>query len=300
MEKYLIVIVGPTASGKTGLGIELSQIFNAPILSADSRQFYREISIGTAKPTDEELSQAPHYFIDNLSVHDEYSVGDYEKESIELLNRIYEEKNIAILLGGSGLFVNAVLFGLDEFPDVPNSIREKYKEMELKKGIHVLQKELEQKDPEYYSKVDIRNPHRLIRALSVIEVSGRPYSSFLNRPKKKRNFKPIIIYLAWDREQLYDRINRRVDMMMEAGHLAEVESVFYLRDLNALQTVGYQELFDYLEGATDLGTALELMKRNTRRYAKRQMTWFRKMENKASFHPDSKKGIIQYINEQMN
>ncbi len=300
MKNYLIVIAGPTASGKTSLGIQLSQHFNAPILSADSRQFYKEMSIGTAKPTHDELNAAPHHFIDTLSIQDDYSVGDYEKDAITLLDKKFSKNNIAILLGGSGLYIKAVLEGLDVFPEVKESIKNYYIQLHLKEGVEVLQNELKEKDPIFYQKVDIQNPHRLIRALSVIKASGKPFSNFQNQEKKNRNFEPIIINLQWEREELYKRINDRVDLMMENGQLEEARSLFHLKDLNALQTVGYQELFEFFDQKISLVEAIELIKRNSRRYAKRQMTWFRKMENSVSFHPSKLQDILNYIASKLN
>ncbi|MGK0388625.1 MAG: tRNA dimethylallyltransferase [Maribacter sp.] len=295
MSKYLIVIVGATASGKTSLGIRLAQKYDTVILSADSRQFYREMSIGTAKPTEEELVAAPHHFIDNLSIHDKYSVGDYEKEAITLLDEIFETKDVALMVGGSGLFIKSVLEGLDEFPDVPNEIKEKLIQLEKEEGIEALQNMLKEKDPNYFSEVDIHNPHRLIRALSVIEASGKPFSSFRNQAAKKRNFQAIIIQLDWEREKLYERINQRVDLMLEAGLLDEVKSLLPLKYLNALQTVGYQEIFDYLDNNISKEEAIRLVKRNSRRYAKRQMTWLRKMENTKAFLPSDLDKIASYL-----
>ncbi len=298
-KKYLITIVGPTASGKTSLAIQIAQQYNTCILSADSRQFYKEISIGTAKPTLEELKMVPHYFINNLSIHDHYSVGDYEEEVIDVLHELFQEKDIVILAGGSGLFINAVLFGLDQFPDVDETIKKKYIQLFEEKGIQFLQKELKEKDPEYFNDVDIQNPHRLMRALGVIEVSGTTFSSFRTQEKKTREFIPMIINLNWDREKLYERINKRVDIMMSEGLLEEVKSVLNFKHINSLQTVGYRELFEYFEGEVTLEKAIELIKRNTRRYAKRQITWFKKLENKVSFHPSQITEIYQYIDSKI-
>ncbi len=301
MKNFLIVIAGPTASGKTSLAIELAKRYNTSILSCDSRQFYRELSIGTAKPTSEELAEAKHYFIDSLSIHNEYSVGDYETSAVSLLEELYASKqNPVILTGGSGLYIKAALEGFDTFPEVTETIKDKYIELEKNEGILMLQKELREKDPEYYNQVDTNNPHRLIRALSVIEASGNPFSFYRKQGKKERNFEPIIINLEWERKELYERINKRVDMMMEAGQLAEAKSLHHLKHLNALQTVGYQELFEYFDGNISLPEAIELIKRNTRRYAKRQMTWFRKMENTTTFHPSQLEEIIEYINSRIN
>ncbi len=299
MQKYLIVIAGPTASGKTSLGIELANHFGTSIISADSRQFYREMEIGTAKPTVSELAAAPHYLINNLSIHDEYSVGDFEREAIALLDELYLVHDVVLLVGGSGLFIKAVLEGLDEFPDVPIEIRNDYINLYEEKGIGALQSELREKDIEYYESVDISNHHRLIRALSVIRVSGQTFSSFRKKTKKPRSFEPIIIGLEWNREILYDRINRRVDMMVRDGLLDEVKALMPHQQLNALQTVGYQEIFDFLNGQHDWDTAIELIKRNSRRYAKRQMTWLRKVEGIQHFHPSQTQDIIAFISERM-
>lgn len=300
MQKFLIVIAGPTASGKTSLGIQLAQKYGTVILSADSRQFYKEMSIGTAKPNTEELAAAKHLFIDNLSIQEEYTVGQYEKDAIDILNELFKTKDVVLLVGGSGLFIKAVLEGLDQFPEVPQPTRNKWTKLYEDKGIEELQTLLEKQDPEYFKEVDIQNPHRLIRALSVVDVSGKPFSSFRNKSGKKRDFMPISIKLNWDREALYNRINLRVDQMMEQGLLEEAKTLFPLKDLNALQTVGYQEFFDFFEGKISKEEAIELLKRNTRRYAKRQMTWLRKMENNSKFfHPSDYKDIENYIEEKM-
>ncbi len=276
--KYLIVVGGPTASGKTGLGIRLAQHFNTEILSADSRQFYREMNIGTAKPTQEELAQATHHFIDNLSVHDTYSVGDYEREALDLLEKLYQKHDVVIMVGGSGFFIRAVCEGLDEFPEVPMHIREELNQLFENEGITPLQYELKELDPAYYSQVDTQNPKRLLRALEVCRATGQPFSHFHNKEKSPRPFVPVYIGLDWEREALYERINKRVDMMIEAGLEQEARELHPLRHLTSLQTVGYQEWFDFFDGKIDREEAIRLIKRNSRRYAKRQMTWFRKVE----------------------
>lgn len=296
---YLIVIVGPTASGKTSTAIEIARAFDTVVLSADSRQFYKEMSIGTAKPNDVELSSAKHYFIDNLSIEDKYSVGNYEREVIALLDDLFKEKEVIVMAGGSGLFINAVLYGLDEFPDVPVEIRDKYIELEKEKGISHLQSLLKEKDPDYFREVDIDNPHRLIRALAVIEVSNMPFSSFRNQAPKLRSFNPLIINLEWDRKELYDRINTRVDIMMENGLMKEIETLYPSRHLNALQTVGYKELFDYKMGIHDLETAINLIKRNSRRYAKRQLTWIRKMKEVHHFPAKDTNRILEFLQDKI-
>lgn len=294
-KKYLIIIAGPTAVGKTTLSIQLAQYFQTEIISADSRQFYREMNIGTAKASPKELLLIKHHFINSLSIQDNYSVGDYERDVIQLLKERFKNKKIMILTGGSGLFIRAVCQGLDEFPDVPLSIRKELETLYNEKGIEALQIELKKSDPSYYDKVDLQNPHRLIRALSVCRVSDRPFSSFQNTNKTKRNFTPIYISLTRERKELYQRINQRVDQMLANGLMDEAKKLFPHRHLNALQTVGYQELFDFFEDKLVLAEAIELIKRNTRRYAKRQETWFRKNDFWEHFPPSDYDVIKKYI-----
>ncbi|MEL6867087.1 MAG: tRNA (adenosine(37)-N6)-dimethylallyltransferase MiaA [Bacteroidota bacterium] len=298
-KKYLIVIAGPTASGKTGLGIQLAQHYKTVILSADSRQFYREMSIGTAKPDAQELAAAPHYFVNSHSIQAPYSVGDYEKEALELLEILFQERDLVLLVGGSGLFIRALCEGLDEFPTVDPDIRAALNRELTEFGIEPLQKELARVDPEYYQEVDRANPKRLIRALEVYRASGQAYSSFRKGQKQVRPFQSIYLALSVERDRLYQRINQRVDEMMKAGLLEEARQLYPLRTLNALQTVGYQELFDYFDQKHNLETAIELIKRNSRRYAKRQMTWLRKEAHWSYFDPQNMKAIIQHINQQI-
>lgn len=274
--KYLISIVGPTAIGKTAMGIEIARHFNTEIVSADSRQFFKEMKIGTAVPEPEELAAAPHHFIQHISIEENYSVGDFEREAIEKLEELFKKKDVLILLGGSGLYVKSVLEGLDDFPDVKPEIRKDLNKTLEEEGIQTLQQELEKLDPEYYAKADIENPHRIIRALEICRGTGKTFSSFLKQEKKARDFESISIGLTAPREVIYDRINRRVDLMMEKGLLEEAEKLFPKRHLNALNTVGYKELFEYMEGNISLEKAVEEIKKNTRRFAKRQLTWFRK------------------------
>jgi len=292
---YLVIIGGPTAIGKTNIAIDLANFFGIEILSADSRQFYKELSIGTAKPTQKELEKAPHHFVNNLSIDAPYSVGDYEKEVLAHLEQLFERHQAAILVGGSGMFIRAICEGLDEFPDVPTAIREKWMKLFENEGIEPLQTALEQQDPTYFYEVDIHNPHRLIRALSVIEASGQLFSSFRQQTPKKRPFELIYILLEMDRVKLYERINHRVDLMMEAGLLEEARALHPKRHLNALQTVGYEELFRHFEGKLTLEEAIALIKRNTRRYAKRQMTWFRKRDHWNTFSPTDIEGIKTFL-----
>jgi tRNA dimethylallyltransferase len=274
--KTLIVIAGPTASGKTAAAIEVAKHYNTVVVSADSRQFYREMSIGTAKPNREELNAVKHYFINSLSIDEPYTAGDYEKQCLELLAELFKTYSVIVLAGGSGLFIKAVCEGFDEFPDTDSSVREKLNIELEEKGIAYLQEKLKTADPEYYGQVDINNPQRVIRALEIFESSGKPYSSYRRSALNKRPFHIVKAGLKLPREVLYNRINQRVDIMVEYGLIDEVKSLLPYRHLNALNTVGYSELFDYFDGKTSLDTALELIKQNTRRFAKRQMTWFGK------------------------
>ena len=273
---YLINIVGPTAIGKTSLAIQLANKFNTEIISADSRQFYKEMRIGTAVPSAEELQAAKHHFIQHISIKDNYNVGDFESEAIKKLDELFKNNKIVIMVGGSGLYTKSVLEGLDYFPEVSLEIRQELNLKLEKEGLDSLQQQLHKLDPDYYKIVDLENPHRVIRALEVCISSGKPYSSYLNQPKKKRNFTAISIGLSAEREIIYDRINRRVDLMITEGLMDEAKALFPKRELNALNTVGYKELFSYLEGKDSLETAVSEIKKNTRRFAKRQLTWFRK------------------------
>lgn len=273
---YLLNIVGPTAIGKTSLAIELANRFATEIISADSRQFYKEMTIGTAVPSKEELEAAKHHFIQHISIQDTYNVGDFETEALEKLDELFKERNIVIMVGGSGLYTKSVLEGLDYFPEVSSEIRKDLNLKFEKEGLTPLQNKLQELDPDYFKIVDIENPHRLIRALEVCISSQKPYSSYLNQPKKTRNFTAISIGLDADRNIIYDRINKRVDIMIKEGLMEEAKNLFPKRELNALNTVGYKELFAYLEGNQSLETAISEIKKNTRRFAKRQLTWFKK------------------------
>jgi tRNA dimethylallyltransferase len=285
MTNYLITIIGPTAIGKTALSIQLAQYFNCDIISCDSRQFYKETSIGTAVPTKEELDAAKHHFIQNKSILDNYNVGEFEREAIEKLDELFLKNNIQIMVGGSGLYVNAVLNGFDDFPAIDESIRTKLNNDFEEKGLDYLVETLKDLDIDHYNFIaetnpqTFKNPQRMKRFVEVCLGSEKPYSSFLNRKSNKRNFTPIIIGLEAEREVMYSRIEQRVDIMMNEGLLKEVESVFPHKNLNALQTVGYRELFDYLDDKITLDFAVEEIKKNTRRFAKRQLTWFKRTEN---------------------
>lgn len=274
--KHLIVLVGPTAIGKTRLSIQLAKHFNCDIISADSRQFYKEMSIGTAAPSKEELQQAKHHFIQHISIQETYSVGDFEKEALATLEKLFETNEYAIVVGGSGLYVDAITKGLDLFPAVSPDIRETLNKRIVDEGITSLQEQLKILDPEYYLTVDIHNTHRVMRALEICIGSGKPYSSFITKTPKKRPFNILKIGLTADRPIIYDRINQRVDIMHKEGLLDEVKGLYPHIGLNALNTVGYKELFEYLNGNWALEFALSEIKKNTRRFAKRQLTWFRK------------------------
>ena len=272
----MIVITGPTASGKTALAIELAQKHNAEIFSADSRQFYREMSIGTAKPDTSELKAAVHHFINHLSLHDQYSAGDFERDCMDALNLYFTNKKLAILVGGSGLYIDAICNGVDEFPAIDPKYRVELNQELKTKGLEALVDELKEKDFSYYENVDLQNPHRVIRALEVCRATGQSFSSFLNQKKTKRSFGISKFAIDIDRPKLYDRINHRVDIMFDQGLVEEARKLYPMKEINALQTVGYRELFEYFDGNCTIETARENIKKNTRRYAKRQMTWLRK------------------------
>ena len=291
--KHLIVLAGPTASGKTATAIKLAKAFDAEIISADSRQFYKELSIGTAAPTAEELSQVKHHFVHNLSIEDKYDVADYEKDVLSYLKEYFKTKNVAVMTGGSGLFIDAVCNGLDSIPDISDEIRTKVARMLDEGGLEALQKEVEKVDNDYFQIVDKQNPRRLQRALEVYYQTGKPYSTFRQRNVVKRDFDIIKLAILWDRDKLIERINQRVDLMMQQGLLNEVKSVYPKRHLNSLNTVGYKELFDYLDGKCNLEQAVEQIKINTRQYAKRQMTWLRKNNDYQWFTIDEVDEIIK-------
>lgn len=295
--KFLISIAGPTAIGKTATAITLANHYQTAILSADSRQFYREMSIGTAKPSPKELTAAPHYFINSHSITDTFNVGDFEKQGLAKLEELFNEKDTAIMAGGSGLYIKAITEGFDELPEIDPAIRERLNRLFAQQGISALQDQLLIADPVYYDQVDLNNPQRLIRALEVYEGTGQPYSSYRKGSLQQRPFISIKLGLDMPREQLYDRINKRVDMMVSGGLIDEVKQLLPYRRLNALNTVGYSEIFDYLDGNTNLPRAIELIKQNTRRFAKRQLTWFRKDKDIQWFLPTDVSAIIQYIDK---
>jgi len=295
MHKYLVVVSGPTAIGKTALSIDIAKQYNAEIISCDSRQFFKEMSIGTAVPTQEELAQVKHYFIQNLSISDNYSVGQFERDALVKIEELHRTNNVVVMVGGSGLYIDAVCRGFDDFPKVPKEIRDELNARCRTEGIEVLEQELLAIDPDYHKVVDKLNPHRIIRALEIYKASGKTFTSFRIRQQQKRNFKTVKIILSRDREELYHRINMRVDSMLEEGLLDEVKSVYPFRVNNALQTVGYKELFSHLDGEISLEFAIQEIKKNTRRYAKRQMTWFRRDPETVFFNPEEKSKVMQYL-----
>ena len=294
----LICVVGATAIGKTSLSIALATAFNTEIISADSRQFYSSMNIGTAVPSAQELEAAPHHFIQHKSIFDSYNVGDFEREALLKLDTLFSKKSTAILVGGSGLYVDAVVNGLDHFPDIDKQIREALNTQLDTNGLAFLQQELKRVDPLYYKTMDTENPRRVIRALEIYRATGKPYSSFLKDRVANRNFKTLYIGLTAERPIVYQRINKRVDIMLENGLLEEVKQLRAHKDLNALQTVGYRELFQYFDGTLTLEKAVEEIKKNTRRFAKRQGTWFRKNQQIHWFDYTSKSDdIVRFIKE---
>jgi tRNA dimethylallyltransferase len=294
--KYLIIIVGPTAVGKTDLSLKLAKRFSSMIVSADSRQLFKEMTIGTAKPTAEQLAEVPHYFINSHSIKEDYNVGKYETEAMRLLEKLFAENNIVILTGGSGLYVKAVCEGLDEFPDTDPQIRETLNKILQEEGLEFLLKELKSADPEYYEEVDTRNAHRVIRALEIFRQTGMPISAFRKKIRKERPFKIIKIGITRERKDLYARIDERMENMISCGLKEEAERLYPYKDKPALQTVGYSEIFDFIDGKQDWEETVRLLKRNSRRYAKRQMTWFNKDKEIVWFEAGDADKIINYLN----
>jgi tRNA dimethylallyltransferase len=298
-QKFLILIVGPTAVGKTSFCLNLANRYQAGIVSCDSRQFYREMDLGTAKPSPMELASAPHYFINSRSIEEDYDVKQFEKDAIELLEKLFAQNRVVIMTGGSGLFAAAVTDGLDEMPEIdPQIRREIIAEYELK-GLTFLQEEVKNCDPEYFKLVDQQNPQRLMRALEVYRGTGKPFSDFRVKQKINRPFEVIKIGLERPREELYARIERRMDAMIEAGLFDEADALFSKRHLNALQTLGYTEIFNFLEGKYDREEVIRLLKRNSRRYAKRQLTWFKRDADIRWFNPENEADILTYLKDQI-
>ena len=299
-DKYLVVIAGPTASGKTSTAIKVAKALGTEIISADSRQFYKELPIGTAAPTPEEQAEVQHHMVHNLNVEDKYDVADYEQDVLNLLNQLFVNHDAVVLTGGSGLFIDAVCKGLDSIPDISEEVRNKVDELYKKGGLIALQNEVERIDPEYYSVVDKYNPRRLQRAVEVCYQTGLTYSSFRKNTVKQRDFKIIKVALLWERSELIMRINKRVDIMVDEGLIEEAKAMYPKRYLNSLNTVGYKEIFEHFDGKVSLNEAIENIKINTRQYAKRQMTWLRKNNDYKWFNIDELDEMLNYINTVIN
>ena len=297
MGKHLITIIGPTGIGKTNFAIKIANYFKTEIVSADSRQFYKEMNIGTAKPSNSELNSIKHHLINNKSINDDYNISDYEKDALNSINSIFNKNDIAILVGGSGLYINTILYGLDEIPEISNDTRNSlYLDLELK-GIKKLQDQLKLLDPVSHDAIDINNPRRLIRALEVSISTGKSYSSFLKKKKKKRDFNIIVLGINQDRSELYNKIDTRVDNMVESGLINEAKELYSLKSLKALNTIGYSEVFNYIENKYSLEECISEIKKNTRRYAKRQLTWFKSIDKVEWITPEYDfEKIIAHIN----
>ena len=295
--KTLIVITGPTAVGKTALCLDIAQHFGIPIINADSRQIYKELKIGTASPTIEQMRRVPHYFVGSLSLHDYYSASLFEQQVLDILQREFEHSDYALLTGGSMMYIDAVCNGIDDIPTVDDATREALKARLSSEGLEPLVEELRRLDPEYYEIVDKQNPRRVVHGLEICLMTGKTYTSFRKREKKERPFRIVKIGLNRDREELYNRINQRVDQMMTDGLLDEAQRLYPMRHMNALNTVGYKEMFAYIEGTWTLEEAVERIKGNTRRYARKQLTWYKKDEQIRWFHPDEIEQIYSYISQ---
>ena len=296
-DKTLIVITGPTAVGKTDLCLDIARHYGVPIINADSRQIYKELLIGTARPTEEQMQLVRHYFVGTLSLEDYYSASLYEQQVMSLLEELFRESDYALLSGGSMMYIDAVCNGIDDIPTIDDATRELMKRRLAEEGLQSLCEELQRLDPEYYEIVDRRNPRRVVHALEICVMTGQTYTSFRKREEKQRPFRIVKIGLNREREQLYDRINRRVDEMMAAGLLEEARHMYPRRELNALNTVGYKELFDFLDGRWPLAEAIERIKGNTHRYARKQLTWYKKDPQIEWFSPEQKEDIIRYIDK---
>ena len=296
--KTLVVVGGPTASGKTSIAIALAKHFNTEIISADSRQFFQELNIGVARPGPDELQQVKHHFIAHKSITDSYSAGDFARDALSLLEKLFENHDVVVMAGGSGLFIKAVLEGFHDDVKDDGSLRQELETGYRTSGIEYLQSRLEKSDSERLKSIDLQNPHRLMRAIELAELTGKTFAERTALARTGRNFLSLELALDWPRQELYDRINTRVDMMMEAGLLEEVKSLLAHRDLNALQTVGYSELFQHLDGNLSLENAVDLIKQNTRRYAKRQLTWFRN-KTESTWLPPNNQDVIGWVESQL-
>lgn len=299
MAKNLLVIIGPTGVGKTELSLRIAENFGTEIVSADSRQLYANLKIGTAAPTPEELQRVPHHFIGTLQLTDYYSAAQYEEDALKLLDHLFQTKDVVILTGGSMMYVDAVCKGIDDIPTVDEETRKTLLERYEKEGLEQLCAELKLLDPDYYKIVDLKNHKRVIHALEICYMTGKTYTSFRTQEKKTRPFRMIKIGLTRDREELYARINQRVDIMMKQGLLDEVKQVYPYRQLNSLNTVGYKELFNYLDGEWELPFAIDKIKQNSRIYSRKQMTWFKRDEEIRWFHPNQEEDILTYIKQKI-
>jgi tRNA dimethylallyltransferase len=296
-KKFLITLAGPTAVGKTQVAIELARHFKTEIINADSRQIYGEMKIGTAIPSSGQLEAVPHHFIGSRSVQEYYNASMFEQDALALLTRLFVQYDLVIMTGGSGMYMDAVCSGIDDFPAVNAIVRENLRSAYQQKGLEWLRSQIQESDPGYYAAADINNPSRLLKALEIITMTGRPYTSFLTGRKKERAFGVIRMGLHLERQALYHNINRRVDLMIESGLVAEVKTLLPFRNLNALNTVGYREIFEFLDGKTTLEEAVDLIKRHSRQYARRQITWFKKMPDIRWFAPEERNGMIAYIQD---
>ena len=298
-EKYLVIVAGPTAVGKTDLCLQLAKVFGTEIVSADSRQFFKELSIGTAKPSLDELSQVRHHFINSHSIREVYSAGDFERDALATLQRLFAVQDVVIMTGGSGLYIKAVCEGLDDLPQPLPGIREELTRRLTEEGLAVLQREVRGIDPAFAASTEIDNPQRVVRAMEVYQSTGRPISDYQRKKTTLRPFRQILIALERDRTELYDRINRRVDAMVSAGLIREAQDVIAFRNHHALKTVGYKEVYGFLDGCYDEQEMIRLLKQNTRRYAKRQLTWFRHQGDFRWFHAEDREGVVSYITNEL-
>ncbi|WP_099292847.1 tRNA (adenosine(37)-N6)-dimethylallyltransferase MiaA [Butyricimonas sp. Marseille-P3923] len=294
--KTLLVLLGPTGVGKTDLSIELARHYRTSVISCDSRQIYKEMNIGTAVPEREQLAAVPHFFIQTVSVRDYFNCWEFEQQALRKIRELFEERDVVVMAGGSVMYIDAVCKGVDEMPTIDDEVRASVKEMFERDGIEASRLLLKKLDPEWYARVDLKNGKRVMHALEVCLMTGKPYSSFLMRTVKEREFNIVKIGLNREREELFDRINRRVDIMVESGMEEEARALYPLRHLNALNTVGYKEWFDYFDGKFDREEAIRLIKRNTRRYAKKQLTWYRNDSDIHWFHPSQKEEIRSILN----
>ena len=295
----LIVILGPTGVGKTTVSLRLAEKFACPIISSDSRQFYKELKIGTAAPTEDEINRVKHYFIGTHSIHDEYSAGQYEEDAIKLLDELFKKHEVVLLVGGSMMYIDALCNGMDNIPSVDTEIREFWQKEYAEKGLEYLQNELKRVDEKHYNEVDLKNPKRIIHALEIFSMTGQSYSSFRTGERKKRDFEILKIGLNRPRPELYDRINKRVDEMMKDGLLEEAAQFYSQKHLNTLNTVGYKEIYAYMDGKYDLEFAVNMIKQDSRRYAKRQMTWFNRDKEINWFHPAEEEKIEKFIEQKL-